>query len=213
MSMALVGGAHGGAGRCAHCPSRRPRVWRTWRGRPWWCPDVPDPHQGPGHAGLQRDVPGTMPANDLVVQHPFDNRLNHPAAEGGGTTLRSGTGDRGFRTRTSPGRHTPAAVRDGNLTVVENGRPGNLRHGGGVTELTVTTQRVKATAWGASALLCPADRVGVRRTHRGVRVGGASRGSAGPCSGHEAGSPCVVRDSRSRCAAAASANGWVPPAR
>ena len=115
---------------------------------------------------------GTMPANDLVVQHPFDNRLNDPQqkAEGDQITFRgtqTGVQDADFP------RDVDAllAVRDGNLTVVETDVPGTYGTEG-VTESTVTTQRVKATAWGASALLCALLTVwGVRRTHRGVRVG------------------------------------------
>lgn len=52
---------------------------------------------------------GTMPANDLVVQHPFDNRLNDPQqkAEGDQITFR-GT-QTGVQDADFPGTSTPCS--------------------------------------------------------------------------------------------------------
>lgn len=115
---------------------------------------------------------GVMPGGDLVERYPYDNRLNDPVkkAEGDQITFRgtqSGVQDGDFP------REVDAllAVQDGTLRVVETGAPGAYGTDG-VTDSTVTGQRLTAAAWGVGALLCAGLTVwGVRRVHRGVRPG------------------------------------------
>ncbi|ASE10245.1 hypothetical protein [Kocuria rhizophila] len=115
---------------------------------------------------------GVMPGGDLVERYPYDNRLNDPVkkAEGDQITFRgtqSGVQDGDFP------REVDAllAVQDGTLRVVETDAPGAYGTDG-VTDSTVTGQRLTAAAWGVGALLCAGLTVwGVRRVHRGVRPG------------------------------------------
>ena len=115
---------------------------------------------------------GVMPGGDLVERYPYDNRLNDPVkkAEGDQITFRgtqSGVQDGDFP------REVDAllAVQDGTLRVVETDAPGTYGTDG-VTDSTVTGQRLTAAAWGVGALLCAGLTVwGVRRVHRGVRPG------------------------------------------
>lgn len=115
---------------------------------------------------------GVMPGGDLVERYPYDNRLNDPVkkAEGDQITFRgtqSGVQDGDFP------REVDAllAVQDGTLRVVETDAPGAYGTDG-VTDSTVTGQRLAAAAWGVGALLCAGLTVwGVRRVHRGVRPG------------------------------------------
>lgn len=115
---------------------------------------------------------GVMPGGDLVQRYPYDNRLNDPVkkAEGDQITFRgtqSGVQDGDFP------REVDAllAVQDGTLRVVETDAPGAYGTDG-VTDSTVTGQRLTAAAWGVGALLCAGLTVwGVRRVHRGVRPG------------------------------------------
>ena len=114
---------------------------------------------------------GVMPRDELLEKYPFDNRLNDPVkkAEGDQITFRgtqTGVQDSDFP------REVDAllAVQHGHLTVVETDEPGSYGTDG-VTDSTVTGQRVKAGAWALAALLCAGLTVwGVRRVHHSVRA-------------------------------------------
>ena len=114
---------------------------------------------------------GVMPGNGLLEKYPFDNRLNDPVkkAEGDQITFRgtqTGAQDADFPRDVD----VLLAVTGGKLTVVETGAPGSYGTDG-VTDSTVTGQRVRAAAWALGALACAGLTVwGVRRVHRSVRA-------------------------------------------
>ena len=112
---------------------------------------------------------GTMPDNELLRDHPFDNGLNDPApAEVGDQITFRGT-NTGVQDSDFP-RHVDAllAVEDGQLRVVDTDEPGS--YGEGVTDSTVTGQRVFAAVLAALALLSVAGTVlGVRAVNRSGR--------------------------------------------
>ncbi|WP_270260596.1 hypothetical protein [Kocuria marina] len=115
---------------------------------------------------------GIMPKNELTERYPFDNRLDDPVkkTEGNQITFRgtqNGVQDSDFPQQVD----ALLAVQDGTLRVVETDEPGSYGTDG-VTDSTVTGQRVKAGALGMAALAAVALTVwGVRRVHRGVRPG------------------------------------------
>lgn len=112
---------------------------------------------------------GTMPENELLRDHPFDNGLNDPApAEVGDQITFRGT-DTGVQDSDFP-QHVDAllAVEDGQLRVVDTDEPGS--YGEGVTDSTVLGQRVFASVLAGLALLSVAGTVlGVRAVNRHVR--------------------------------------------
>ncbi|MDO4919519.1 hypothetical protein [Kocuria sp.] len=111
---------------------------------------------------------GAMPKNDLVGKYPFDNRLNDPVKKAAGDQItfrgtQTGAQDSDFPHEVD----ALLAVRDGKLTVVETDEPGTWG-ADGVTQETVTGQRLRAGGWALGALVCAGLTVwGVRRVHRG----------------------------------------------
>lgn len=113
---------------------------------------------------------GTMPDNDLLKDHPFDNGLNDPAPAKAGkqVTFRGtqvGAQDSDFPEAVD----AVLAVQDGKLRVMETDEPGTYGHG--ITSGTVAGQRAKAGVLAGLALLSLAATVwGVRAVNRRVRV-------------------------------------------
>lgn len=109
---------------------------------------------------------GTMPDNDLLKDHPFDNGLNDPAPAEVGDQItfrgqQTGQLDSDFPQTVD----ALLAVEDGNLRVVDTDEPGS--YGDGVTDSSVTLQRVKAIGLGALAVASLVGTVwGVRKVNR-----------------------------------------------
>lgn len=112
---------------------------------------------------------GIMPDNDLLKDHPFDNGLNDPVKTQVGDQITF----RGFQVGQQDSDFPEAvdallAVEDGQLRVMETDDPGS--YGQGITDSTVTGQRVKAAALAGLALLSLAGTVwGVRAINRRAR--------------------------------------------
>ena len=109
---------------------------------------------------------GIMPDNELLKDHPFDNGLNDPvkAEVGDQITFRgsvTGQQDSDFPEAVD----ALLAVEDGQLRVMETDEPGS--YGEGITDSTVTGQRVKAIGLAGLTLLSLAGTVwGVRAVNR-----------------------------------------------
>lgn len=112
---------------------------------------------------------GIMPDHELLQGHPFNNGLNDPvdAKVGDQITFRgseTGQQDSDFPEAVD----ALLAVEDGQLRVMETDDPGS--YGEGVTDSTVTGQRVKAAVLAALGLLSLAGTVwGVRAVNRHAR--------------------------------------------
>ncbi|MBD2765374.1 hypothetical protein IEE91_09285 [Kocuria sp. cx-455] len=112
---------------------------------------------------------GIMPDNELLKDHPFDNGLNDPAQAEGGEQITF----RGTQTGQQDSDFLEAvdalvAVDDGQLRIMDTDEPGS--YGEGITDSTVTGQRVKAGVLAALSLLSVAGTVwGVRALNRRAR--------------------------------------------
>ena len=113
---------------------------------------------------------GVMPDNELLKDHPFDNGLNDPAqaAVGEQITFRgtqAGAQDSDFPQAVD----ALLAVEDGQLRVMDTDEPGS--YGAGVTDSTVTGQRVRAGVLAGLAVLALLGTMwGMRAANRRVRA-------------------------------------------
>lgn len=112
---------------------------------------------------------GIMPDNELLKDHPFDNGLNDPTQVEVGEQItfrgtETGQQDSDFQQAVD----ALLAVDDGQLRVMDTDEPGS--YGAGITDSTVTGQRVKAGVLAALSLLSVAGTVwGVRALNRHAR--------------------------------------------
>ncbi len=109
---------------------------------------------------------GIMPDNELLKDHPFDNGLNDPVKAEVGDQITFRGSETGQQDSDFPEAvDALLAVEDGQLRVMETGEPGS--YGEGITESTVTGQRVKAIGLAGLTLLSLAGTVwGVRAVNR-----------------------------------------------
>lgn len=112
---------------------------------------------------------GIMPDNDLLEDHPFDNELNDPVKVEVGDQITFRGSETGQQDSDFPEAvDALLAVEDGQLRVMETDDPGS--YGEGITDSTVTGQRVKAAVLAGLALLSLAGTVwGVRAVNRHTR--------------------------------------------